>query len=61
MEKNETREIIEEKLGAGLIEEVLIQASDELELMKTLATEKPWEELMEKPSEDQWKAFDREL
>lgn len=53
-------EVIEEKIGAGLIEEVLIQAGEELELMKQLAVQKPWEELQEEPLPDQWKYFDKE-
>jgi NADH dehydrogenase (ubiquinone) 1 alpha subcomplex subunit 5 len=61
VEKNEIREVIEEKVGAGLIEEVLVQAGEELELIKVLGKEQPWENLMEEPHPDQWKAFDKEL
>lgn len=61
VEKNEIREVIEEKVGAGLIEEVLVQAGEELELIKLLSKEKPWENLMEEPLPDQWKAFDKDL
>lgn len=60
VEQNEIHEVIESKIGGGLIEEVVIQAGEELELAKFLAEHKPWEELIEKPDEGQWKYFDRE-
>jgi NADH dehydrogenase (ubiquinone) 1 alpha subcomplex subunit 5 len=60
VEENQVTQVIEEKIGAGLIEEVLIQAGEELELMKQLAVQKPWKELQEEPLPDQWKYFDKE-
>jgi NADH dehydrogenase (ubiquinone) 1 alpha subcomplex subunit 5 len=53
-------EIIESKIGNGLIEEILIQAGDEYDLVKKMAEWKPWEELEEKPLADQWKYFEKE-
>ncbi|ANB14054.1 hypothetical protein AWJ20_5010 [Sugiyamaella lignohabitans] len=59
VEENEVGEVIEQKIGAGLIEEILEQAAEEFRLAEYLADQKPWEELEVKPSEDQWKYFDR--
>lgn len=58
VEESEVTEVIENKIGAGLIEEVLIQASEEFNLIKKMAEWKPWEELEEKPLDDQWVYFD---
>ncbi len=60
VEQNEVTEIIESKIGNGLIEEILIQAGDEYDLVKKMAEWKPWEELEEKPLADQWKYFEKE-
>ncbi|KAG5365537.1 putative NADH dehydrogenase [ubiquinone] 1 alpha subcomplex subunit 5 [Yarrowia sp. C11] len=59
VEDNEVSEVIEAKIGAGLIEEVVIQAHEELELAKKMSEWKPWEELEEKPLEDQWVYFNK--
>ncbi|CAG79892.2 ETC complex I subunit conserved region-domain-containing protein [Yarrowia lipolytica] len=59
VEDNEVSEVIENKIGAGLIEEVVIQAHEELELAKKMSEWKPWEELEEKPLEDQWVYFNK--
>jgi NADH dehydrogenase (ubiquinone) 1 alpha subcomplex subunit 5 len=50
---------IEQKIGAGLIEEVIQVAEGELKLVDTLAESKVWEDLTEKPLPEQWKYFDR--
>ncbi|VVT56330.1 uncharacterized protein SAPINGB_P004974 [Magnusiomyces paraingens] len=57
VEQYEVTEVIENKIGSGLIEEILIQAGEEYELVKKMAEWKPWEELVEKPLEDQWEYF----
>jgi NADH dehydrogenase (ubiquinone) 1 alpha subcomplex subunit 5 len=54
VKQNEVTEVIEERIGNGLIEEILIQAGYEFELAQDLANKKVWEELEEKPLEDQW-------
>jgi NADH dehydrogenase (ubiquinone) 1 alpha subcomplex subunit 5 len=54
VKQNEVTEVIEEQIGNGLIEEILIQAGYEFELAQDLANKKVWEELEEKPLEDQW-------
>jgi len=59
VQENEVSEIIEEKIGSGLIEEILVQAAEEYRLAEYLAEKKPWEELQEKPLPDQWQYFDR--
>ncbi|ODV96052.1 hypothetical protein PACTADRAFT_49470 [Pachysolen tannophilus NRRL Y-2460] len=59
VEENEIIENIENKIGNGLIEELLVQAYEEYELSNKLAEWKCWEELQEKPLDDQWVYFDR--
>eukprot|EP00158_Paraphelidium_tribonemae_P005214 Partr_v1_DN27228_c3_g1_i5_m39128 putative NADH dehydrogenase (Ubiquinone) 1 alpha subcomplex len=49
---------IERAIDAGQIEEVLIEAQDELDLAAKMVEWKPWEELQEKPAADQWTYFD---
>lgn len=53
-------EEIEQKIGAGLIEEVVQMAESELKLVDYMLQARPWEELEEKPVEGQWTYFDRE-
>lgn len=60
VEGSEVTEVIESKIGCGLIEEVLVQAGEEFDLVKKMAEWKPWEELEEKPLPDQWKYFSKE-
>lgn len=52
-------EELENKIGAGLIEEVIQVAEGELKLLDTMVQSKPWESLEEKPKEGQWVYFDR--
>lgn len=61
VEDNEITEVIENQIGGGLIEEIVIQANDELTLAKELAKLKVWEELEEKPLEDQWVYFGKKV
>lgn len=61
VEENDITEEIENKIGGGLIEEVLIQANDELQLAHELAELKCWEELQEKPLDDQWVYFGKKI
>lgn len=61
VEQNEVIEDIEQKIGAGLIEELVVQANEELELAEELAKLKCWEELEEKPLEDQWTYFGKKV
>ena len=50
---------LEEKLEAGLIEEVITQGLDEMKLVKAMMEYKPWEPLVEEPVEGQWVYFER--
>ncbi|KAH0543450.1 hypothetical protein FGG08_002215 [Glutinoglossum americanum] len=50
---------IENKIGAGLIEEVIQVAEGELKLVDAMTQSKVWEELEEKPSPGQWTYFER--
>lgn len=61
VEENEVVADIEAKIGGGLIEELIVQANEELELAKKLAEWKCWEELEEKPLEDQWTYFGKKM
>lgn len=57
--ENEITQAIEDKIGAGLIEEILLQAVEEFKLAEELAEHKPWEALEEEPRPGQWEYFDR--
>ena len=61
VEKHEEIDKIEAAIGNGLIEELLIQANDEYELAKKMVEWKAWEELEEKPLEDQWVYFGKKI
>ncbi|KAL2159817.1 hypothetical protein VTH06DRAFT_1950 [Thermothelomyces fergusii] len=52
-------EELENKLGAGLIEEVIQVAEGELKLVDTMIEHKVWEPLEEQPAEGQWVYFER--
>ncbi|KAL0094569.1 NADH dehydrogenase 1 alpha subcomplex subunit 5 NDUFA5 [Phycomyces blakesleeanus] len=54
VESTENLEEIEAKLGAGQIEEVIIQAEEELKLVGKMAEWKPWEALETPAPEGQW-------
>lgn len=61
VESHEVVEKIENEIGCGLIEEVVIQANEELELLKKMAEWKVWEPLQEKPLDDQWVYFGKKV
>eukprot|EP01135_Chromosphaera_perkinsii_P007686 Nk52_evm1s941 gene=Nk52_evmTU1s941 len=50
-----TDEEIETELNCGQIEELIVQAKDELSLAKKMLEWKPWEPLAAPPLKDQWK------
>ncbi|KAI0100383.1 ETC complex I subunit conserved region-domain-containing protein [Nemania sp. FL0031] len=52
-------EEIENKIGAGLIEEVVQMAESELKLVDILYEAKVWESLEEQPPAGQWEYFER--
>ncbi|EPS35430.1 hypothetical protein H072_11179 [Dactylellina haptotyla CBS 200.50] len=51
---------IEEQIGTGLVEEIIVQAYEEYKLVEVMTESKPWEPLMEAPIEGQWTYFERE-
>lgn len=61
VEAEEITENIESKIGGGLIEEIIVQANDELTLARDLAGLKCWEELEELPLDDQWVYFGKKI
>ncbi|CAG0887106.1 unnamed protein product [Cyprideis torosa] len=46
---------LEDKINSGQIEEVIVQAENELLLARQFLDDKPWEPLMEEPEKNQWK------
>lgn len=60
VEENDVIEAIEEKIGSGLIEEVIVQAAQEARLAYDLSKDEPWGELIRKSDPGQWKYFDRQ-
>ncbi|GAA5888858.1 hypothetical protein JCM6882_002879 [Rhodosporidiobolus microsporus] len=50
-------EAVEQKIGAGFIEEVIMQSEDELKLAGKAVEWKVWEELEEAPAPGQWEPF----
>ncbi|KAK4959915.1 hypothetical protein LTR10_002803 [Elasticomyces elasticus] len=53
-------EEVEQKMGAGLIEEVVQVAEGEMRLVDVLAEGKVWEDLEESPNAGQWAYFERD-
>jgi NADH dehydrogenase (ubiquinone) 1 alpha subcomplex subunit 5 len=47
-------QIIEQKLNGGQIEELIVQAEDELSLISKMEEWKPWENLAYSPPPSQW-------
>ncbi|XP_033183092.1 NADH dehydrogenase (ubiquinone) subunit ND-13B [Bombus vancouverensis nearcticus] len=52
--QNESVPAIEEKINQGQIEELIIHAKNELNLVQNMFEYKPWESLMEKAPLHQW-------
>lgn len=61
VQEEEITENIENKIGGGLIEEIIIQAHEELGLANDFSLMKCWEELEEKPLDDQWVYFGKKI
>ncbi|XP_076233979.1 NADH dehydrogenase (ubiquinone) subunit ND-13B [Calliopsis andreniformis] len=54
LQQNSSVTTVEEKIGCGQIEELIVQASNELSLAKNMQIWKPWENLVEEPPQHQW-------
>ncbi|GAA6002710.1 hypothetical protein JCM10207_007638 [Rhodosporidiobolus poonsookiae] len=50
-------EAVESKIGHGIVEELLLQAEEELKLAGKMIEWKSWEELEEVPAPGQWEQF----
>ncbi|CAG9760850.1 unnamed protein product [Ceutorhynchus assimilis] len=48
-------EEVEKKINCGQIEEVIVQAENELVLSRKMLTWKPWEPLVNQPPPSQWR------
>ncbi|XP_071408611.1 NADH dehydrogenase [ubiquinone] 1 alpha subcomplex subunit 5 isoform X1 [Pithys albifrons albifrons] len=46
---------LQDKLNSGQIEEVILQAENELSLARKMIQWRPWEPLVEEPPSDQWR------
>lgn len=55
IEREPTAEGVEKALKSGQIEEIIIQAENELFLARKMLEFKPWEPLVESPPPEQWK------
>ena len=55
LKKSNTIEEAEKKIGMGQIEEVIIQAENELTLTRSILEWKSWEPLAEQAPANQWK------
>jgi NADH dehydrogenase (ubiquinone) 1 alpha subcomplex subunit 5 len=57
VEQNQQSDAIVSALNTGCMEEILVQAHDELALAKRMKEWKPWEPLEVKPAANQWAYF----
>ncbi|XP_011872269.1 PREDICTED: NADH dehydrogenase [ubiquinone] 1 alpha subcomplex subunit 5 [Vollenhovia emeryi] len=54
VQKNESVQAIEDKIGCGQVEELIIQARNEISLAEKMLVWKPWEKLLQEAPSNQW-------
>ncbi|VEN37865.1 unnamed protein product [Callosobruchus maculatus] len=54
LKANQDVEVIEKQIGCGQIEEIIVQAENELILARKMLNWRPWEPLMKQPPAEQW-------
>ncbi|KAG5348386.1 NDUA5 dehydrogenase, partial [Acromyrmex charruanus] len=54
MQQNENIQVVEEKINCGQVEELIVQAKNELSLMEKMLIWKPWEKLTQEAPPNQW-------
>ncbi|CAG2175569.1 unnamed protein product [Oppiella nova] len=55
VQKEKEAEVIEQKIGCGVIEELIVQAESELLLSHRILDTKAWQPLQTNPPPNQWK------
>ena len=61
VDENDSIRAIEEKINAGVIEEVIYQAHNELKLLRYMKAWNIWDKLQEGMSDENKKLFEAEL
>ncbi|KAJ8920219.1 hypothetical protein NQ315_011880 [Exocentrus adspersus] len=54
LKANQDITVVEKQIGCGQIEEVIVQAENELLLARKMLDWKPWEPLIKQPPPNQW-------
>ncbi|KYN27039.1 NADH dehydrogenase [ubiquinone] 1 alpha subcomplex subunit 5, partial [Trachymyrmex cornetzi] len=54
MQQNENIQVVEDKINCGQVEELIVQAKNELLLAQKMLIWKPWEKLTQEAPPNQW-------